>query len=111
MVNLTDDMISDILEQDLAGTWQRYKVLCIDYEQLENEMRFIKYGYDLSFSLNDVLKHRYVEKPKQGLITIGKNTITLQDFEDELDKRESMMKKLIIDTVQTQKILKGRLEA
>lgn len=110
MISLTSEQLNDVMDQDLNGTWTRYKVLCIDYPELEEELENIKYGYDLQFNLLDYLRGRYQEKPKQQVIQISGHTLSINDFEEELDKREAMMKKLIIDTIQPNKIITSRLE-
>lgn len=84
------------------GLPEAYQYLLVQAEDPENnipgaEMEKIRYGYKCHFDLYYFVTGKYISKPKQGLVRIEGRLMTWRDFWSEIEKRNTNIKRLLLN--------------
>lgn len=100
--------IETILKLDLETTYKLHKILELEHPELKKNSDMIRNGINLEFDIYDILTKRFTEKPKQGLILIRGKECKLREFHTEMEQREALLKKGIIQATQEEETVEGR---
>lgn len=89
----------DILALGLADG---YSLLLVYAEDKENgitdaDLKKIRRGFDLKFDIHRLINEMYTIKHKSDEVIIGNQTYPLTDFFTEIEKRETLVKKLLLE--------------
>ena len=106
---LGDTTELDILQLPLGDAYKLLKIAKIQTgTKIGKDEDKIKNGIKIKFKLHNYLDGNYTKKPKQDLTIIEHQVIPTQDFKEEIDNREALIKNIIIELMQEEDIFKPR---
>lgn len=84
--------------------YESYILLLVQAKDPANEisdedLRKVRFGYDIEFDIYFFFSDSYVLKPKQEKAMIQGQTIELADFWTEIEKRQTTIKKLLLGCI------------
>lgn len=108
-MKLTQDQATEILKMDLETAYKTYLIMCIEELELKEELPNIKYGIKIEFDIRDhfTKKNKHLQK-KDKVLLRDRRLVPLSEYRDELEERETMMKKIMLDHLTDDEIVEGR---
>lgn len=97
-----------ILEANLEKAYIMYNILKEDKPEIKKYYEQIRYGTKIGFDLYEYLNENYYPKPKDGIIIIENKNILAKDFYTELETREALIKKILLENSEKEEISKPR---
>jgi hypothetical protein len=102
----------EVVSWKLEKLWNTTLILLDDEELSELEarnMNYAKFGIKIKIPIQYILKSYYTEYPSSGNAKVlGYGKCKLQSLWDEIEKRETILRKLIIDNVTDDNPLEAR---
>lgn len=86
-------------------SWNYFKT---EINMTDTEYKKARFGINIRFDLNDYLKGRINIKSKSGKALIKGKSHDLEEFETEIEKRERLIKKWLLENCQEKEVAKPR---
>ncbi|MEC8339811.1 MAG: hypothetical protein VXZ40_04240 [Nanoarchaeota archaeon] len=108
---MSSRVISELVRQiiDKGSTKDLYRYFCIiknESEKTKEAYEKVRYGINFIFDINDFFGGKFCVKQKQRLVIIGGNVDSLDLFYTEVEERESLMRRHLIESAELPEILK-----
>lgn len=110
-MRLTDDILDRILTGDIKELWKMFLTLYYDPDyKLYEEYMLVRYGQEkgIMFDINYYFQH--TEEPsnkylidvnyKTRKVQIGNRKYKLEDFWTEIERREALLRRVLIESTQ-----------
>lgn len=98
---------NEVMSMDILTAYKAYTVLKLDEPELTKDYNKVRFGIKLRFDINNILTENYYIKGKAGTIWVEGNKYPLKDFYTEMEEREALIKKAILDSLEEPKLQKG----
>ena len=92
--------ITEIMALDLQTAYQLFKQIELQEQKPKNYSQlyeYVRYGIEEEFDIYSLFDNEFTPKTKSGEIIIEGRTIKKKDFNTEIENREALIKKTIID--------------
>ena len=98
----------DVLGMDFEKLYKVFLLLKLE-KDLEEEYRKIRFGVDLKFDIYKYFGEDFVIKNKENIIIMDGKEFELGKFWSELENREAICRKAVMENMEDVDILAGRL--
>lgn len=98
-MRISQENLNEVLNMPLQNKYTFYNALKIDHKELNQYYELIRYGIKQKFDIHDVFEENIIIKPKQGIVRIRGNTLKLEMFRTELEQREALIVKAILEHI------------
>lgn len=92
--------IVQIMGLDLQTAYQLFKQIELQEDKPKNFRKiyeYVRYGIEIEFDIYSLFDNEFISKTKTGEIIIEGETIEKEAFNTEIENREALIKKTIID--------------
>lgn len=110
MVNINEETIRETIDLTLEDAYKRFCVYKIDNKELEKSYQQIRWGIKIKFDIYTHFKNKIINKEKEGVVIIEGKSYANKDYYTELEEREALIKKEILEHVSVPNKIKGRGE-
>lgn len=112
MNRLNPENEMEIFKMGIGELWNLFQTICLtEHEYKDVWMTTVKYGIKHKFHINYLINGMFTEKPKVGEIILHDGTnIKIEDFWDEKDEREAIMRNIALAHLADDDIFKGDKE-
>lgn len=102
-MKLKPEFIIEVMKSDLRTLYNMFRLTIIEEgEEIEEneDYKQVRGGVKVKFDIHRIINKLYVERPKQGVIIIGDEQLTLEEYWDEMEKRETIIRKKLYDNIE-----------
>lgn len=101
-----------VLGLDLESSYKLLNIQILEWDTTEKKKVEVydkaRYGIKLKFDIYNLFTKNYSEKVKSHSVIVEGKTHKLQDFYTEIEKRETLIKKTILDTLEEPELASPR---
>ena len=100
--------IKDLVSLGLKEAYDVYNIEKLEKEELGEIYHKVRFGINLEFDIYDLFSNNYVVKEKKGIVIIGRRKYPMKDFFSEIENRNALIKKALIESIEDDDIVEGR---
>lgn len=108
---ITEINPEDVIMWSTRKLWNMFEIIVNKEKGYEKQKQQVKFGINLEFPIHYITQEWYELYPASKKASIkGYGKFPLQEFMDEIEQREEIMKEIIIENIEKEEITSPRTE-
>ena len=113
-MKLKEGFVQEVLNGSINSIYKNFRLLRLDVDPEDKEYidivyKDVKYGIRLKFDILYVLEDMYTIKEKGGFVVLKGNAYKLEEFWEEMENREDLMRKALYEFMVEEGVTIGRV--
>lgn len=99
-MKITSQILEIALKSSLKDKYLILRAMAIEEEDLKEILQDVKDGFELKIPISDIIHERFKVDNKNGIVILkrgGYMKIPLEEWDEELEKREEIITKVILE--------------
>lgn len=98
----------EIIKLNMQEAYKLLNIITIENPNIKTQYEKIRNGIKLKFDIYNIFTENYTIKTKDNKIIMNKQNYKLNEFYTEIEKREALIKKIIIKSIKDTDIFEER---